>query len=1694
MIKIRGYTADEKIYESSQSLVFRGRENKSNDSVIIKILKKDFPSTQDIAKFKREYEILKKLNESTIIKVKNFVRHLNTYALIMEDINGTSLGNVIKNDSLSIEQKFDISIQIAEAIKQVHDNNLIHKDINPANIIINLKNNQLKIIDFGISTEIHNEEPKEIHLDKIEGTLNYISPEQTGKVNRILDYRCDMYSFGITLYELFSRRLPFQGEDYIEIIHCHLAKIPVPLIELDNSIPKNLSRIVEKLISKNAENRYHSFIGIISDLKKCLDYYQNRKDKYSFKLGIDDVQNKLYITQKLYGREKELFLLKEAFDNSARGNFNFILLEGSSGIGKTKLINEFYESLLQHQVFFLTGKFEKNQVNNPFSAFLSSFKLFINQILSENRKTIDYWREHLLTNLAAKVNVITELIPDLELIFDNQNQIEKISNNEALNQFIYVFEEFLKTFATNKIPLVLVLEDLQWIDPSSLKLLTGLLNKDCAYLLIISSLRKNELSDDHILNELLFKLSKIEQKSECITNIHLGPLSFNEAENLTAETLSSKNSRVTKLTSHIMEKTHGNPLFIKQFLNILYENQNLIYDVQENKWVWDINSIIHRDYSENIAKMMTNKIYKLTKDAQNILEIASCIGYKFNFYILQQISRLSVKDLFSILKEILINEIIKPLDDKYKYVNNDFNKNQLETIYFRFIHDKVQLFLQHNLTGEKLIELHYRIGQILLINRTKEIEKLFEILEHLNQSNSKINTKSSRIELILLNLIAGKRAKDTLIYPSALNYFKKALELLEDDSWSELYELSFEIYFSYIETLYLLCSYTEAEETIQIVSKYCKQKIEKVELNILRTKINAVKGQFNANFEILKKSLKLYNIDLPDLQDKKKIKALLEQNYTYYKRNILGLRIRELADLALLENKEIESILYIISSTIDSLYFINNKYHNLLAVICLNLMLEYGLSSKYSPMLMISISVYFGSINDYKSSNEYGNLALHLNNKFNYPYEWKILVGKAATSHHWGSPLKENLLLNDKAYNLSVENADHLFAGYALSSNLRIHFLLGQTSLDKLLQLASNDLHYLNKIQFYPMLYIHQLLIYNIERLIDIDCNEEELNETFKVFQVLELMDKSEFYMFRAVYHIFEVFHLFLFENYEEALVESLKANDKISFVKGMFHEVDLNFYSSLAITQSYNGLDNDKLQLLHKNQEQMKDWVQLNPENFLSRYLIIKAEMARLDKDEISAMKIYKEAVDLARENKFLHIEAIANELAGKFYLSIGFEDFAGDFIKQAHYLYDIWGAKKKANQLENKYKSILLIDFKEMGLFNKSSNNRDRTENTINTSSIAIDLQSIAKASQTLSKELDLEQLIQKLLKIIIENSGAEKAFLLLEENSKWVVKGEYSKGSVEYDESIQGKKNSLASDEIINYVVNSKNKFILDQNSKNQFPWINQSHLAKSLLCLPLLSQYKLSAILYLENDLMENVFSGDNLEILNIIASQAAISLENAKLFKKQTEINFLLNNLNTKIHNSVKNKVDAVRNNLSILMGTDTEPSNSVEALDNMNKLLCHCSEKSKNILYVINNKEIFLENLIEEIEFKLEMSLFMSKINYLFNKKHCPDNTSINPKVAQCILDLFSEILNNIIKHSKADKVKVLCFYNEHTKKIFFKIIDNGIGFDYNKAVNKRQSYGLSILNSIAMESNAKLKFETKPKKGCSISIEIENK
>ncbi|GAB4291893.1 MAG: AAA family ATPase [Oscillatoriaceae cyanobacterium] len=1371
MLGLPGYRVTEEVFSGVRTVIYRGYDERQQRPVIVKVINADYPSLEDVTRLRNEYAIAHGMEGSGIVKSYKLENYRNSFALVMEDFGGESLDRHIGDNGLNIEDFLKIAIGITEGLRQVHENAIIHKDIKPSNIIINRETGQVKITDFSIASRLSVENTSiATNPTELVGTLAYMSPEQTGRMNRSVDYRTDFYSLGVTFYEMLTGQLPFTTEDPMDLVHCHLAKEVVPPHQLKPEIPEVISDIILKLTAKTAEARYQSAAGLKYDLETCQFQLQSSGRMENFVLASRDRGNQLLIPQKLYGREEEVATLLAAFDRISSGTTEMMLVSGYSGIGKTSIVNEVHKPIVRQRGYFISGKFDQFRRNIPYAALVEAFSKLMRQLLTETAANLEIWKQKLLGALGSNGQVIVDVIPEVELIIGPQPEIPELGPTESQNRFSRVFQQFLGVFCQPEHPLVMFLDDLQWVDSASLKLLYQLTTSpDRQYLLAIGAYRDNEVSPTH---PLIQTLEKLQADGAVVNNIVIQPLSRLHVNQLVADTIheSAISQRLDAFSELVFSKTQGNPFFLTQLLKALYSEGLLGYDVGSGTWQWDIaeiQAVGTTDYS--VVELVARAIQKLSPKTQHILKMAACIGNRFNLEVLAIVSEASPLETGAQLWEALQAGLILPLSESYK-IPLVFRQEESAAMMvrdvkvdYRFLHDRVQQAAYSLIPEADKKATHLKIGQLLLENTTpaERQDNIFAIVNQLNFGTDLLQVQAEKDALAELNLIAGQKAKAATAYEAALRYLHIAFELLGGESWERNYDLTLGVYVQLVEAEYLNGNFEPAKQLSELVLRKAKTLLEQVKIYEIKIQSEFSQFQMQAAIDTALPVLETLGVSLATSADTNALMVGIQA-----KLNAENKQIQDLADLPPMTDPYKLAAVRILLTVISAIILTNPAVYPLVVLNAVHLCINYG-----NPPQASGVYAYYGmylctGVGDLNSGYQFGKLAVRLLEKLN-ARELTALVLHIdnAFIKHWKEPARDTIELTLEGFQAGLETGNIEYAGYNALDYCMFRLFAGE----HLISVENDYAKYaaiLGKLkQEYTLYYTNvcRQIVLNFAgkaenklRLISQNINVEEL--------LPKWVEAKNYYLLFIAY-LAKTILAYSFGDYGQA-IDYAREGGKYEVGNGGLIVTPLhNFYQSLSLLGGYNqaqaGEQEEFLAKIQVNQEQMKVWAENAPANYQHKYDLVEAEKSRVLGDDGAALSLYERAITGAKKHQYIQEEAIACERAGEFHLKRGQQTMGRFYLTEAYYGYIRWGAVAKVKDLEERHPKFLA---KIAERNNAGISIGQTTVTSTGGSSQVFDVAAVIKASQAISGEIVISELLEQVMKIVLQNAGAQKGCLIL------------------------------------------------------------------------------------------------------------------------------------------------------------------------------------------------------------------------------------------------------------------------------------------------------------------------------------------
>jgi PAS domain S-box-containing protein len=1437
--------------------LYRGSGNGLAPILLVATEETSFASVE---RLEHEYALKGELDANWAARPVALTHYNDRMALVLEDPGGAPLDRLLGRP-LVVAQFLRIAIPLAGALRRVHERGLIHKDIKPANILVDAASGGVWLTGFGIASRLPREHQAPAPPEVIAGTLAYIAPEQTGRMNRSVDSRSDLYALGVTFYEMLTGTLPFSAADPMEWVHCHIARQPVPPDERVAGLPGPLSAIVMKLLAKTAEERYQTAAGLEADLRRCLAEWEATGRIEPFRVGAQDASDRLLIPERLYGREREIDTLLASFDRVvAQGTTELMLVSGYSGIGKSSVVNELHKALVPPRGLFASGKFDQYKRDIPYATLGQAFQSLVRSLLSQSEAELGQWRDSLSEALGPNGQLIVNLVPELELVIGKQPPVADLPPQDAQNHFQMVFRRFLGVFARKEHPLALFLDDLQWLDAATLDLLEHLVtHSEVRHLLLVGAYRDNEVSPTH---PLLRTLEAIRKAGAFVEEISLAPLARQDLRRLIADTFSCAPGLAEPLAQLVHEKTGGNPFFAIQFISSLAEEKLLRFDHRAARWRWELDRLRAKGYTDNVVDLMVGRLTRLPVQTQAALQQLACLGNVAGITMLSIVLGKSKEEVGSDLWDAIRLELVKRVDGSYW-----------------FTHDRVRE-AAYSLTPERLrAEAHLLIGRLLAVHTRaeKREEAVFEIVNQLNRGAALITSQEEREQLAELNLIAGQRAKATTAYASALAYLTLGAAQLQGNSWERRHELTFALELHRGECEFLTGSLAEAEQRLAALSTRAADTVERATVACLRVDLYTTLDQSSRAIAVGLDYLRHLDIDWSPHPTEEEARREYERIWSQ-----LGSRtIEDLIELPLMSDPASLATLDVLTKIGPPAFYTDANLIALVTCRAVNLSLERG-NCDASCVAYAYLGIIAGPrFGDYQAAYRFGRLGYDLVERRELTrFRARIYMDFGNVVLPWTRHVRAGRELVRRAFEAANKVGDLTYAAYC-GNELNTNLLAAGDPLAEVEREAEHGLAFAQKARF-------GFVINSIAPQLGLIRTLRGLTATFGSFDGEQFDERRierhfsenpDLAFVECWYWVRKLQARFFAGEYVSAIEASSRAQRLLWASPSYFEKAEYQFYSALSRAASSDAAPADQRQqhvdALAAHHRQLQLWAANCPDNFENRAALVGAEIARIEGRELDAERLYEQAIRSARANGFIHNEALANELASRFYAARGFEKIARVYLQDARHGYLRWGADGKVRQLDEIYPHL------------REEEPAPAPTSTIGAPLKHLDLATMIKVSQAVSGQIVLEMLIETLMSIAIEHAGAERGLLILFPGDEPRIAAEATTGRGRVEVTRRETTVSAELPEtVLQYVIRTRQSVILDdasaQNPFSADEYICQKR-ARSILCLPLVRQANLIGVLYLENSLASHVFTPARISVLELLASQAAISLENARLY-------------------------------------------------------------------------------------------------------------------------------------------------------------------------------------------------------------------
>jgi PAS domain S-box-containing protein len=1423
---------------------------------VLPVAEHSAPAT--INRFAHEFALKDYLGGAWAARPLELVRGRSRTLLLLETNCAATLDSLL-GQPMELGKFLRLAPALAHAVGRQHERGLVHKDIKPTNILIDPAAEQVWLTGFGIASRLPRERQAPEAPEFIAGTLAYMAPEQTGRMNRSVDSRSDLYALGITFYQMLTGALPFAATDPMEWVHCHIARKPVAPDRRVAGIPAPLSDIVMKLLAKRAEERYQTAAGVERDLQRCLAEWE-RGSLAGFPLGEQDAPDRLLIPEKLYGREREVETLLASFNRIVKSGVpELVLVSGYSGIGKSSVVNELHSVLVPPRGLFASGKFDQHKRDIPYSTVAQAFRNLIRPLLGKSEADLAPWRDALQEALGPNAALIADLVPEVKLIIGEPPPVTELVSKDDQRRFHLVFRRFLMVFARPEHPLALFLDDLQWLDAATLELLEDLLtHPDVQHLLLIGAYRDKEVNAAH---PLVSKLEAMRTTGK-VRDIKLGPLTTEDLAELAADSLRCNAEQVNALATLVHAKTGGNPFFVIQFLRMLADESLLAFDHEQARWSWDIGRIHKKRYTDNVVELLAAKLNRLPLDTQRALQQLACLGNISDVAMLSTVLGMSEEQVHAALWEALRQQLIDRIEHSYK-----------------FVHDRVQEAAYALIPTESRAEAHLTIGR-LLASRTptdKRDEAIFEIVNQLNRGAPLITSQDERERLAELNLQAGKRAKASSAYSSALTYLTAGAALLPKDAWERRQKLAFDLALHSADCEISVSTLRGAQGRLGALASHVVSTVQRCAVAHRRTYLHMMVGEYNDAIAVALECLRHVGIDWSSHPTELETRNEYDRIWSLLADRTIG----GLIDLPLMQDPEALATIDVLTSLRTPALHTNQNLFALCVCRATNLSLERGNSeaapANYVATGLIARARYGHSEEGYRLTK----MACELLELHGWNHVGGRTYFQAAVNIPWTRPLREGIDPARRGFLMGKEHGDPAFAVHACRALNSILLAVGHP-LDQLESEAEHGLAFTRPFGFVldrisPLLALVRTLRGKTAKFGSLDDGPFQEG----VFEERATGQPNRAFV-EYYYWIRKLQARFFAGDY----LSAINASDKMAILRAgselssfLVDEAEYHFYGALSRAALCEPLGPDPYakhrEALTGHERDLRACAVNCPENCEDRAALVGAEIARIEGRELDAERLYEAAIKSARKNEFVHNEALANELAARFYAARDFETIARAYLREARSCYLRWGADGKVRQLDRLQPHLAAPE-------------RQQAAAVVGSPVQHLDVASIVKASQALSSEIVLPRLIERLMTLALENAGADRGILILPAGDEYLIHAEaHGIGDrIEVTTRWEPITHVTCPESLVRYVIRTQESVILDDASKPHFFSADdylRDRQSKSILCLPLIKQQELTGLLLLENTLTSHAFTAARIAVLELLAAQAAISLENTRLY-------------------------------------------------------------------------------------------------------------------------------------------------------------------------------------------------------------------
>ncbi len=1534
-------------------------------SVILKLPGNDYLDRRRTLEIQREFAIARRVEGEGIIRVYGVEELSDRVALVLEDIGGTSLRHLLdERGPLSVETFLDYAIRITKALGHIHTNGVIHKDIKPQNIIVNPETGVLKIADFSISVAIALEAVTPDSPTALTGTLAYMAPEQTGRMNRGVDYRADFYALGATFFELLTNHRPFEAETPLELLHAHVAQMPPSPREKVPSIPEALASIVLKLLAKDPDARYQSAWGLVADLEECQRKLKEGVALTPFPLGTADRAQQFRLPQGLYGRAADVEVLTAAHARAMIGRAELLLITGSAGIGKSSLVNELHRVTAASRGRFTAGKCDPLHRGVPFDAVHQALRQLVRQVLTEGEKEGGEARQRLDALLGVNASVLVEAVPEARELLGDQPPPAVLPAAETRNRLNRVLAKALQAFAMPSRPLVLFLDDLQWADVATLSLLQALArDPDNHHVLLVGAWRDTEVSNTH---PLAIALAELRVTGTPMREIRLTPLGPEEVARMVRESTGADTGRALELGQLIHARTGGNPFSIREFLRFLHDQDLLRYDARASRWGWDLAQIEAREIPNDVAALMAEELRRLPQQTGELLQLAACLGVVFRFRDLTVAHGAKAEETARTLWSAIEQGFVLPLSKDYVLLDphGAMGLPADLDVSFRFLHDRVRQTAYMLLPDSERATRHTQAGLRLLEDARAAgmiEERAFVILPHLAHAPEQIGPAELRLELADIHLRAGRRAKASGAYRTACELFRAGGGMLPASAWQTEHERAFTLQMELAESSYLASDFTAATAGFATLIEHARGPAQKATILAMQATLASLNSQHVEAMRLGLEGLRLLGVEIPASTDPAAIGAELGA----VAERLAGRGPEELIGLPRMTDPNVELALGLLASIAASAYMADQALFAVVVLRIVRLSLEHGNSRLSAFGYVIYGILLAAALDNPDAGRRFGQLAVELSARFRDPMlHARVRYLRAGLIDHWTRSARSGVAELTEAYKGLMESGDWIYAGHCLIVRLWRRIAVG----DPLGEILSENRRFIELLEtkkdpdsLHMFLSAHQTLLALTGTEEPVAPPPATMGSTAKAYLVLAAVERH-----------------YLMQQPGEALAKAQEVVPLLPFISGLFHVATHAFYHALSAAAVYSAASKPRQDELLPVMEQHRAFLEKCagrvPENFSPHHLLVSAELLRVTGQEAQALAEYERAIEAARKTGFLGVEALGCELAFRFFASRERRPLASAYLLEALYAYERWGAAGKARLLAAEQSTLLLSHGSALRRWDGKTRHgntatatapieRGSSHASSHTGSESfgesLDMASAMKASQAISSEILFPQLVANLIHVVMESAGAQRGALVLRRGNEFMVEasGEVGRRDATAQPAQPLAQSQSVCQAIVEQVLRTGAHVLIDDASTLQpystDPYITQNQV-RSVLCAPIRHRNQVLGLFYLENNLTTGAFNTSRLKVLGMLSTQASISIENAELYRRLEDYSHTLEDRVADRTAELHNKNSELQRALETLKAMQAQIITQ-EKLASLGALTAGIAHELKNPLNFVNN-------------------------------------------------------------------------------------------------------------------------------------------